>query len=138
MDFSDVNFLAILATGVINFVVGMAWYSPVLFGKIWQRESGLQDSDMKNANMPLIFGTSFVLMTFMSLGLSLLLRTVDPEVLTWALGAMHGFMMGAFFCGTAIGINYLYQRKSFKLWLIDASYILCYLTVAGALLAVWR
>lgn len=138
MDFSEINVLAVLATGVISFIIGMAWYSPMLFGNKWQKEAGLKDSDMKTANMPVIFGTSFILMTCMSLGLAFLLRTIDPDRLNWALGAMHGCVMGLFFCATAVGINYLYQRRSFKLWIIDVSYTIVYLTLSGALLAVWR
>jgi hypothetical protein len=42
------------------------------------------------------------------------------------------------FVGMSIGIYYLYQRRSFKLWLIDAGYQILFLGLQGAILGVWH
>ena len=57
----EVNWIAILVAALLSFVLGGIWYSPVLFGKAWQREAGLTDEQLKNANMAKIFGLTFVL-----------------------------------------------------------------------------
>ncbi len=36
----QLNWLAVIAGGVIYFVIGALWYSPVLFGRQWQRSIG--------------------------------------------------------------------------------------------------
>ncbi len=50
-----VNFLIAL----VPMAVGAVYYGP-LFGKLWQRESGVTDDQMANANMLKIFGLSYV------------------------------------------------------------------------------
>jgi hypothetical protein len=51
----EMSWIAVLLAAGAGFVVGGIWYEP-LFGKAWQRESGLSDESIKGANMPKIFG----------------------------------------------------------------------------------
>jgi anti-sigma-K factor RskA len=39
---------------------------------------------------------------------------------------------------TSAGINYLYQQKSLKLWLIDAGYQVIFLGIFGAIMGAWH
>lgn len=137
MDLSTINFLAIIVVTIISFVLGSLWYT-VLFGKKWQKEVGLSDDDIKNDNMAKTFGTSFVLMFLMNFALAFIFSFVDRQDFDFAQGAMYGAFIGLFFNGLSYGINMLYQKKSFSLWLIDSSYQILYLAVSGAILAVWK
>lgn len=62
------NFWLNFLIALVPLVVGAAWYGP-LFGRVWQRESGVTDEQMANANMLKIFGLtyvySFLLVTFL-------------------------------------------------------------------------
>lgn len=137
MDFSNVNFLAVLAGGILSFAFGALWYSPVLFSKAWQAETGLTNEDIANANMAKIFGSSLLLMLVMSLGMAITLRGHDTLEINWQSGLLHGLYIGIMFVSTSIGINILYQRKSIKLWLIDAGYQLIMLMIMGAVIGAW-
>ena len=138
MDFSSINYIALLVVAVISFALGALWYNPILFGKKWQSELGYSDEDLKDANMAQIFGTSFVLILLMNFGLAFIFSFVSREEFGAIDGAMYGAFIGLFFIGTSYGINMLYQRKSFTLWLIDAFYQIVYLSISGAILAVWK
>lgn len=130
----DVNFLSVLLAGVVAWALGALWYSPLLFGKTWQKAVGMTDDDLQGANMAVIFGSSFILMCVMMFGLvPILIFGHDNISITH--GAFHGALIGILFAGTSMGINYLYQRKSFKLWLIDASYQILFLAIGGAIIA---
>ena len=48
------------------------------------------------------------------------------------LAAMIGFGIGLGFIATSIGVNYLFARKSLKLFLIDAGYWTVVYTAMGA------
>lgn len=135
MDFSNVNFLAVIVSGVAAWVIGALWYSPLLFSKRWQKETGLSDDDVRQANMAVIFGGSLVLMIIMALGLAMHIQTGQADLMR---GLKSGLLTGVFFSATIIGINYLYQRKSITLWLIDAGYAVLFLGVEGAILGVWQ
>jgi hypothetical protein len=128
--------LSIILGGVGAWLLGALWYSPVMFSKIWQKEIGLSDESIKNANMAVIFGLSLLCMIGMSFGLSFVI-VAHPDI-TWTHGFFHGSMTGLWFCAMSIGINYLYGRKSIKLFLIDAVYQILMLGVSGAIMAAMK
>jgi hypothetical protein len=58
----EINWLAVLIAAVASFLLGGAWYSNALFGKAWQRETGVTDEKLKQGNMAKIFGLVLSLM----------------------------------------------------------------------------
>ena len=137
MDLSSINFLAVIVSRLVAFFIGFLWYSP-LFGKAWQRELGFTDEYIQQGNMVLIFGSSLVLMLVMAFGLAVILQTYGGTDMNWQQGLLHGLFVGIFFVATSYGINLLYQRRSIKLWAIDAIYQVLFLCVMGAILGGWR
>lgn len=126
----NISWLAVVAAAVAGFVIGGIWYGP-LFGKPWQRESGLSDDAVKNANMPMIFGTTFVLNLFAAFILGHVLATYGNPPLATAIMIAGGVGLG--FVATSIGVNYLFSRKSLKLFAIDAGYWVVIYSVMGAI-----
>jgi multisubunit Na+/H+ antiporter MnhB subunit len=137
MDFSTINFLAVIVVTIISFAFGSIWYGP-LFGKKWQKELGFTDEYIREGNMAKIFGSSFVLIFLMNFGLAFIFTFVERPEFGMIEGAMYGGFIGLFFIGTSTGVNMLYQRQSFSLWAIDSFYQIIYLTISGSILAIWK
>ena len=125
------QFLPIILGALAAFAAGAVWYGPI-FGKVWQHEVGLSDDDLKNSNMAMKYGLSFLLILMMSYALSMIIGFHPAEEMNWMHGAFHGCMAALFYSATIVGINYLYQGKSLKLWLIDAGYACLFMAVSGA------
>ena len=134
MDFPDINYLAVLVAALAMFVIGAAWYTPLLFAKAWMKELGLKKEDFAKQNMLKTFGGSFLLMLVMSFNLA---AFFGPEV-DWQAGMIYGALTGIGWVAAAIGINYIYERRSIKLWLINAGYMAVSFTVMGAILGAWH
>ena len=130
----QINYLAVLAAAICTFLVGGLWYSPVLFGKLWQRETGLSDQQLANSNMVRIFGTALVLSLVAAVVFALFLGP-RPSM---PLGLGAGFSAGLCWVASSIGINYLFARRSFKLFLIDGGYHTVQFTMIGLVLALWH
>ena len=130
----EVNYFAVIAAAVATFVLGALWYSPALFGKAWQREAGVSEAQMKNANMAMIFGLTFVLSLIAAWVFALFLGPRPPM----SLGLGAGFSAGLCWVAASLGINYLFERKSFKLWLINGGYHTLQFTIIGLILALWH
>lgn len=121
-----------LVAALAGFLIGGLWYGP-LFGKAWQRESGLSDERIASSNMALIFGTTFLLNLIASALLGhMYAASGQPSVRAHFLIA-NGIGWG--FVGTSIGVNYLFARKSLKLFFIDAGYWTLAYTAMGAVYA---
>ncbi|WP_342598825.1 DUF1761 domain-containing protein [Psychrobacillus sp. FSL H8-0483] len=131
--FETINFFAVIAAGLSAFVIGGLWYS-VLFAKAWMKENGFDEEKLKNANMAKIFGGSFIFSLIISFVLALFL---GPER-NAMMGATAGFMAGLFWVATTMGITYLFERKSLKLFLINAGYHVVTFMIMGLILGLWK
>lgn len=129
MDLSAVSWLAVVVATVAAFGLGALWYGP-LFGKPWQRLSGLSDEAIAGANMPLIYGLAFVLQ-FVAVTVLALLLGPDATVVS---GLLTGLGVGAAFIATALGVTYLFTQAPPALAAIDAGYHVAYYALAGAIL----
>ena len=127
----EVNYLAVVIAAVASFLLGGLWYSPALFGKAWQREAGLTEEQLKSGNMARIFGLSLVLSLLAAWVFALFLGPRPPT----ALGLGAGFSAGLCWVTASFGINYLFERKSFKLFLINGGYHTLQFTIIGLTLA---
>ncbi len=65
----EINYWVIFVAAIVPAVVGALWYSPLLFGKFWQRDANLTDEKLKEANMPLLMVLSYVFSCLIAFGL---------------------------------------------------------------------
>ena len=47
MDFSQINYLAVLVAALSTLILGGLWYSPMLLGKVWMRANNFTDADLQ-------------------------------------------------------------------------------------------
>jgi len=130
----QVNLIAVLVCGVASLVLGGAWYSPLLFGKAWQRAAGLSDEQASSGNMAMIFGLAFVLSLIAAYVFGMFLGASMP--LAGAVGA--GFAAGLCWVAASFGINYLFERRPVALWLINGGYQTLQFTLFGLILGLIR
>jgi hypothetical protein len=129
-----VNLLAVLVAAVSAFVLGGLWYAPFLFGKAWQAEAGLSDEDMKARAPALVFGGSFVLALISAYVFAMFLG--PSPAMDFAVGA--GAAAGLCWVAASFGINYLFEKKSLKLFLINGGYHTVQFTLYGVILALMQ
>ena len=126
----QVNLIAVLLCGIASLVLGGLWYSPMLFAKAWQRAAGLSDEQAKTGNIAVIFGGAFVLSLIAAYVFGMFLGPAMP--LAGAVGA--GFAAGLCWVGASYGITYLFERRPFSLWAINAGYHTLQFTLFGLIL----
>ncbi|HLF62612.1 MAG TPA: DUF1761 domain-containing protein [Saprospiraceae bacterium] len=131
MQFSTVNFLAVVIGTFANFLFGFLWYAPTVFGKAWQKHTGLTNDQIKRGSVVMRFGPAIVLTFIMGLVLAAYL----PMDLNWEIGAFGGLIMGAGVGATSLGMHYLFAKRSIHLYLIDAGYLVISMTIFGAIIA---
>ncbi|MEO8063291.1 MAG: DUF1761 domain-containing protein [Pseudomonadota bacterium] len=127
----EVNFLAIAVAAVACFLLGGLWYSPVLFGNAWQREAGLTDEQVKSGNLAIRFGGTLVLALLAAWNFG---NFLGPRP-SLALGLGAGASAGLLWVAGSFGINYLFERRSFKLFLINGGYHTVQFAIIGLVLA---
>jgi len=134
MDLSQINYLAVLVAAIACFVIGGLWYSNLMFAKIWMKESGMTEEKAKESSMIKVFGISFLLSLIISFNLAAFLGPQSDL----KLGLMAGGLAGIGWVATSFGINYLFEHRSFKLFLINAGYYAVTFIVAGGIIGAWH
>ncbi|MBA2527542.1 MAG: DUF1761 domain-containing protein, partial [Pyrinomonadaceae bacterium] len=86
MDFSTINYFAVLAAALSTFVLGGLWYSPLLFGKAWMRANGFSDADLQTLSKARMFGWSFLFSLVMSVNLAMFLSGPTTNII-WGMAA---------------------------------------------------
>ncbi len=135
MDFSTINWLAVIVAALSSFVIGALWYSPALFAKPWMRANGFTEEDLKGANMGKIFGLAFLWTLIMSVNLAMFLN--DPSTTT-SFGAFAGFAAGFGWVAMGFFVVGLFERRPTGWMLINGGYMVVALTVMGVILGAWR
>ena len=141
--YPTINYLAVLVAGIVIFVLGGLWYSPVLFAKRWIALQGRTEEQMRAeaaaANMPLMYVSAFICGFVTAWVMAHILAHVASSLtLTAGHGALIGFMCWLGFAATTSYATALFSGKPKQLWLIDTSYNLVSFVLAGMILAVWR
>ncbi|MCA0348736.1 MAG: DUF1761 domain-containing protein [Flavobacterium sp.] len=157
----EMNFLAILVAALSTLIVGFVWYGP-LFGKVWMKENGFSEEEMKKGNMLKIFGLTIIFSLLFAMIMQVLvihqfgaLGMIGGDVTTakqsyvdfmadygnayrtYKHGALHGFMTGIFLAFPMIAINGLFERKSWKYIFIHSGYWTVCMIIIGAIVCGW-
>ena len=130
----QINWVAAVVGAISAFVLGGLWYSPAMFGRAWMREAGLSAEELARSNQGVIFGLSFVLALVASVVFALFLG--PRPALPFAIGA--GASAGLCWVAASFGINYLFERKSFRLLAINGGYHTVQFTLYGLILGLWN
>lgn len=123
------NVWIVLLAAVSSFVVGGLWYSPVLFGKVWNAENGGQPTTGHPAK---VFGVSFGFSLLAAFAFAYLVGPSPTLESSVKLGALVGIGLVA----ASFGINYQFAQRSFKLWMIDGGYHAMQFLLFGAVFGV--
>ena len=132
-----VNYLALLAAGIANMVVGFLWYGPV-FGKVWIRLMGFTPQAMEEAKKKgmgksytiafigaLVMGYMVNQFVFL-LGSYNALSALQDAVLMW-LGFIATSFLGAV----------LWEGKSWKLYAFNIGYYLVVIYAQTLIFTYW-
>jgi len=141
MDLSNVvvNHWAVLVAAVAAFILGWLWYGPV-FGKKWMAMEGFTMESMRAMKMKPV----------VAIILGFIMTYITACVLAW-LGAALSFggtgVMGALqlafwpwlgFTMTTLASKWLWEGKSFALFVFNAIHGYVALFVMALVLVVWR
>jgi predicted transporter len=130
--FETINSPAVAVAALATFVIGAPWYSPVLFGKRWQREMGV--TDLKRGHPLRVFGLAYL---FSLIATGCLAVILGPEAGPVS-GLKVGAIVGACFVATSFGVNYQFANRSVAVLLIDGGYHILQFATFGLVLGTWR
>jgi hypothetical protein len=136
LEFEGINYWALAVAWLITVVVGALWYSPVAFGKRWEKHTGIDILKIPEKEATKIIGYVMLSAIFQVVTLGVVLHSLGAAT------AADGLLVGvALWLGltaaTSVGVT-LYSRRSWKFWWLNSSYFLLVMAINSVILAVWR
>ncbi|MGH7581915.1 MAG: DUF1761 domain-containing protein [Gemmatimonadales bacterium] len=132
----EVNYLAVLVAAVAAFILGAIWYSPALFAPAWMAEARITPPapGAPKPSMGGLFLLAFVTALIAAYAMAVLL--VRPEHHSLLSGIKRGIAAGLCWVAMSFASSYAFERRSMRLWLINAGYFVVQFAVMGAVLGV--
>lgn len=134
MESVQFNFAAVFVAALLCFAIGGLWYSPLLFAKAWMKEVGLSEPQARDAPMGRTFGLAALASLVMAFNLA---AFIGPKA-SLGFGLFAGAAAGIGWVAMSLGVIYLFEQRSLKLWLINSGYQVLAYTLMGGLLGVWK
>ena len=142
----SINIWAVIVAAVVMFVIGGIWYGP-LFGKQWAKLIGMSDESMKAMRAKGMSGMagSYILMFVGALVMCFVLASTITSAVYFRTPHIGGVAWGfhtafwawlGFIAPVTLG-TVLWEKKSWKLWLLNNGYWLVALLVAGFIIGSW-
>lgn len=127
----EINYLAVALAALSAFFLGFIWYT-VIFAKPWQALIGMQSENgkAKTPNLGKLLIGSLILEIIMAFNLAAFIG----KDASWSFGLAAGLAAGFGWVALALGVNYMFEGKSFKLWLINAGYNTVVFAVMGLII----
>jgi hypothetical protein len=138
MTLNNVNVWAVLVAGIVNMVIGAFWYSPLLFGKMWMKLSGLTDTELQKAKekgMGKSYLIAFIGSLVMAFVLAHLLQLTNATSLSAGLTMAFWLWLGLIV--TVLLSSVLWENKPWILFLINISHYLVGLATMSLILVSW-
>ncbi len=130
-----INHLAVFVCALLSLVTGALWYSPMLFFRAWQKETGLGDEQLTKANPLKTYSLTLLLAWIISYILAFFLGDSKTN---WHWGLTAGLLAGVGWASTIFVIISLFEQRSLKYMLINCGYITVYFALVGFVLGIWR
>jgi hypothetical protein len=142
MNFSSINWLAVVVCVIVSMVVGSVWFNQKTFFPMWWKAIGKSESDgpgMTGA-MGMTWGltilASFVQVVFMALMVNAM-GSIMPGGPTLGSGALTGFLLWLGFVAPTSLTNKLFAGQ-LKAWVLEAGNHLIDFVLFGAILGAWH
>ncbi len=131
-----INLLPVIVVGIINMAIGMLWYSPYLFGKLWIKSMHKTPDEAKQGANPFIY----IFNTIASLVLAYVLAHLVKyaNINTAEMGATAGFWVWLGFVVTTVLPVYLYEDRNKMLFILYIIYQMFAIIIMGVILAIWK
>jgi hypothetical protein len=139
LDPGQLNWLAVIVGAVVYFALGALWYSPMLFGRAWQRSIGWDESRTPPQQSAMTYAAPLIAYVVMAIAVGMLAAATGSDTLT------DGLILGLVI-GVGLSLAHTFVDASFDpnkpepwTWFaINGVYHTLGLIIVAVIVAVWR
>ncbi len=130
-----INYLAIVVAAILYWLLGGLWFA-VLFSKQWMALEAFKPEDIQRISPTIPYIVSMIANLVIAFILALVCASQKAD--SAVKGAQTGILMSVGFVATTTLTTYLYEGRSFHLFLINVGYIVVGMALMGAVIGAWK
>ena len=136
LDFSGINYWAVIVSWIIYMAVGAFWYSTAGFAKQWTKHTGINILKIPQRQATRILLAIMVSALIQSFTLALILHSLHVTNVLDGLyiGLLLWFGLTA---ATTVGVT-LYSKRTWKFLWLNSSYFLIVMSIASIIFTIWK
>ena len=134
----QINYVAVLVGALATGLVGVIWYSPTVFGRVWIRAFGYTEERINLLRQTAVRAYTVWVLCYLAMALVFDMLLAYAGVRTALQGMWLGFLVWLGFNFTVNLAGSMFSEKTVTALLVDAGFQLIFLLIMGAVLGGWR
>jgi hypothetical protein len=126
------NWLAVVLAALAGYFPGAIWYSKIGFLRPWARELGI---DIDNRPAAKDVGAKVVIGLLPAFAAATVMALLLHQPVPLHRGLILGVALAGGIISTSFAVQYLYENRSVKFWLINSGYHLLQFLIMGVVFA---
>jgi hypothetical protein len=136
----EINWLAVIASTAAAFVIGVAWFSPPIFGGVWARQVSRYTSRdeaeiASDASRTTALSGWLGSIAVTAVVMAMVVEAVDAD--SAGEGAVLAFVIALGFGATFASWPPIFARVPWQWWLVNTGAFLVMQVAMGVILAIW-
>lgn len=133
LNYPKMNYWAILLVAITHAIIGMLWYSPMAFGKIWMNGVGIKAKDAAKENMFKPVAINIVASLVMAFSLNYLAILTGSVTTTEYIEVAFWIWLG--FIATSLFNSVIWEKQNPNVYIINSGFWLVALIIDAGILA---
>ncbi len=136
---AQLNWLAVVVGALVYFALGALWYSPVLFGRPWQRSIGWDESQAPPQQSVVTYVLPLAAFLVMAIAVGLLAAATDTDEIGEGIALGLVLAIGLSLAHTFVDASFSPEKPEPWTWFaINGTYHALGLVILAVIIAVWR
>jgi hypothetical protein len=139
LDLGGLNWLAVIVSAVVYFVIGAAWFAPAVFGRPWMAAIGFDESRPRPELNPMSYAGPALFYLIASIATGLLATATGTDTL--GEGAILGLVVGVGYALVVTATDAVFDPNKPKPWTwfaISGAYHVVSLVLVGMIIGAWQ
>ena len=141
LDFTSLNWLAVIACVVVSMISGAIWYNPKTFFPAWWKAIGKDENEKPGGeNMGIVWGMTVLGSLVQAIFVGLFVNALGNanSGATLISGALTGLFLAIGIVAPTALVNKMFAGHGFKVWLIEVGNHVVNFVLFGAIFGAWR
>ena len=134
-DFGALDWIAILVAILANMLFGVIWYNKRAMGTMWMEDVGMNEDQLREGNIPLIYISMIVLLIITNIFIAFVVNNIGGG---FEEGLVVGAVLGFGIAATNAIPHYSFAQQPWRLAILNAINTGTAITISGAIIGAFN